>query len=40
MVAGVDVLTDDISQPLEAMGGVIIEINATPGLRMHHFPSE
>lgn len=40
VVAGVDVLTDDISQPLEVMGGVIIEINATPGLRMHHFPSE
>jgi cyanophycin synthetase len=39
-VAGVDILTTDISKPLSETGWVIIEINATPGLRMHHFPSE
>lgn len=39
-VAGVDVVTTDISQPLTQVGGAIIEVNAAPGLRMHHYPSE
>ncbi|MDD5769882.1 MAG: hypothetical protein PHE25_02850 [Candidatus Gracilibacteria bacterium] len=39
-VAGVDIITTDISKPLRETSGVIIEINSTPGLRMHHFPSE
>lgn len=38
-VAWVDILTTDISKPLSETGWVIIEVNATPGLRMHHFPS-
>ncbi len=38
-IAGVDVIAQDISRPLEQQGGVIIEINAAPGLRMHLEPS-
>lgn len=38
-VAGVDIVTPEISKPLEEAGGVIIEVNAAPGIRMHHFPS-
>lgn len=39
-LAGVDIVTNDITKPLEDTNGAIIEINNTPGLRMHHFPSE
>ena len=38
-IAGVDVVATDISMPLEQQGGVIVEINAAPGLRMHLEPS-
>lgn len=38
--AAVDIMTTDISKPLSETNGKIIEINATPGIRMHHFPSE
>jgi cyanophycin synthetase len=38
-IAGVDVVATDISAPLEEQGGVIVEINAAPGLRMHLQPS-
>ena len=38
-IAGVDVVAIDISRPLEAQGGVIVEVNAAPGLRMHLEPS-
>lgn len=38
-IAGVDVVAEDISRPLEDQGGVIVEINAAPGLRMHVEPS-
>lgn len=37
-IAGVDLVTPDISQPLLAGKGAIIEINAAPGLRMHLYP--
>ena len=36
-VCGVDLLTSDISRPLD---GAIIEVNASPGLRMHLYPDE
>ena len=36
-VAGVDLVASDISQPLD--GGAIVEVNASPGLRMHQFPA-
>jgi cyanophycin synthetase len=38
-IAGVDVVALDISRPLEEQGGMIIEVNASPGLRMHIEPS-
>lgn len=38
-IAGVDVIASDISRPLEEQGGVIVEVNAGPGLRMHLEPS-
>ncbi|MHB9145245.1 MAG: cyanophycin synthetase [Symbiobacteriia bacterium] len=38
-VAGIDLVTPDVSQPLEEVGGVIIEVTGAPGIRMHHFPS-
>jgi cyanophycin synthetase len=39
-VAGIDVVTTDISKTLAAADGVIIEVNAAPGLRMHISPSQ
>ena len=38
-IAGVDVVVTDIGRPLESQGGVIVEVNAGPGLRMHLQPS-
>jgi len=38
-IAGIDIIAKDISRPLEEQGGVIVEINAAPGLRMHLQPS-
>ena len=38
-IAGIDIICDDISQPLAAQGGGIIEVNAAPGIRMHQYPS-
>ncbi|MBS0208984.1 MAG: cyanophycin synthetase [Planctomycetes bacterium] len=38
-ICGVDVVAVDISRPLEEQGGVIVEVNASPGLRMHLEPS-
>ncbi|MGZ8412111.1 MAG: cyanophycin synthetase [Gemmatirosa sp.] len=39
-IAGVDVLTPDISVPFRENGAVIIEVNAAPGIRMHTHPAE
>jgi cyanophycin synthetase len=39
-VAGIDMITPDISQPVREMGGGIVEVNAAPGFRMHIAPSE
>ncbi|MFL5350992.1 cyanophycin synthetase [Archangium sp.] len=39
-IAGVDVVCRDIGRPLEEQNGVIVEVNAAPGLRMHLQPSE
>jgi cyanophycin synthetase len=38
-VAGIDIVTSDIAQSLESQRGVIIEVNAGPGLRMHLEPT-
>ena len=38
-VAGIDVVVRDIGRPMEEQGGVVVEVNAGPGLRMHLEPS-
>lgn len=38
-IAGIDVVCQDISRPLEEQHGVVVEVNAGPGLRMHLEPS-
>ncbi len=38
-IAGIDVVTPDITKPLREVGGVIVEVNAAPGFRMHASPS-
>ena len=38
-VAGIDMLTPDISVPFRENGAVIIEVNAGPGIRMHTHPT-
>jgi len=37
-VAGIDITTNDISKPIMENDGAIIEVNACPGIRMHHYP--
>lgn len=39
-IAGIDVITTDITKPLREADGVIVEVNAAPGLRMHLAPSQ
>lgn len=39
-VAGIDLITPDISKPLRDVGGGICEVNAGPGFRMHLQPSQ
>lgn len=38
-IAGVDLVAQDISRPLAAQGGAIVEVNAGPGLLMHLKPA-
>jgi len=38
-LAGVDIITSDPSVPLHVSGGVVLEVNTTPGL-YHHFDPE
>ena len=38
-IAGIDVVTEDIRKPLRDVDGVIVEVNAAPGFRMHVAPS-
>jgi cyanophycin synthetase len=38
-IAGIDIVTQDISRPLEETHGAIIEVNAGPGLLMHVKPA-
>ncbi|MDI4635058.1 cyanophycin synthetase [Pelomonas sp. V22] len=38
-IAGVDLVTSDISKPLYETGGAIVEVNAGPGLLMHLKPA-
>lgn len=39
-VAGVDIVTADIRAPITGNGGAVIEVNAAPGIRMHHYPEQ
>jgi cyanophycin synthetase len=39
-IAGIDLVAQDISRPLEEQGGAIIEVNASPGLLAHLKPAE
>lgn len=39
-IAGVDLVAEDISQPLDVQRGAIVEVNAGPGLLMHLKPAE
>lgn len=38
-IAGIDIVTPDITRPLRDVGGVVVEVNAAPGFRMHVSPS-
>jgi cyanophycin synthetase len=38
-VCGIDLVVPDITKPFSGDGG-IVEVNASPGIRMHHFPNE
>ena len=37
-ICGIDLCCNDISKPLQGQQGVVLEVNAAPGLRMHHYP--
>lgn len=39
-IAGIDIVAEDITVPLDEQSGKVIEVNAAPGLRMHLEPSE
>lgn len=38
-ICGIDIMTDDISKPLNETGGAVLEVNAGPGFRMHLAPT-
>ncbi|MGK7877825.1 MAG: cyanophycin synthetase [Xenococcaceae cyanobacterium] len=38
-IAGIDIVTPDITKPLREVNGVVVEVNAAPGFRMHVAPS-
>ena len=39
-IAGIDIVTPDITKPLREVDGVVVEVNAAPGFRMHVCPSQ
>ncbi len=39
-IAGIDIIARDIRVPLSQQKGAVIEVNAAPGIRMHHYPQE
>ena len=39
-ICGIDIMAKNLSEPLNETGGVILEVNAAPGFRMHIAPSE
>ena len=38
-ICGIDIICENINKPLNGKG-VIMEVNAAPGIRMHHYPSK
>ncbi len=39
-ICGIDIMTSDISLPLNETGGAVLEVNAGPGFRMHLAPAQ
>lgn len=39
-ICGIDIMAQNLTEPLTETGGVILEVNAAPGFRMHLAPSE
>ena len=39
-IAGIDIIAEDISKSIMETGGVIVEVNTAPGIRMHLYPSQ
>ncbi|HEY5541302.1 MAG TPA: cyanophycin synthetase [Coriobacteriia bacterium] len=39
-IAGIDVISPTLEQPVKKVGGAVIEVNAAPGLRMHLAPAK
>lgn len=39
-ICGIDIMTNDISKPIERTGGAVLEVNAGPGFRMHLAPTD
>jgi len=39
-VCGIDIMAHNLTQPLKENGGVVLEVNAAPGFRMHLAPAE
>jgi cyanophycin synthetase len=39
-ICGVDIMAQNLTEPLKENGGCILEVNAAPGFRMHLAPSE
>ncbi len=39
-ICGIDIMTDDLSEPIADSQGAILEVNAAPGFRMHLAPTE
>ena len=38
-IAGIDIVIPDISKPMSAGFGAVVEVNAAPGIRMHLYPA-
>lgn len=38
-ICGIDIMATNLSEPLDTTGGVVLEVNAAPGFRMHLAPA-
>lgn len=39
-ICGIDIMADNLSEPIAETGGAILEVNAAPGFRMHLDPTD